>query len=229
MKIFINDKPLDLLSESEFLPKKTFECIYDNPVDFPPTASFHDDVLIREPSEEIVIKLLFLLRTRKLKNLDSITLVTSRKKEIQKFIKSRFLIIKAAGGVITQNDRMLFIFRLGKWDLPKGKFEKKESPSDCALREVEEECNIRVKLGPHICNTWHTYTQNRKSILKKTYWYSMECVDDSRMKPQTEEGIEDIRWFNHQEAKTALINSYPSMRYLYKKFIKLFPKIYQTS
>ncbi|MFC4873769.1 NUDIX hydrolase [Negadavirga shengliensis] len=229
MKIFINDKPMDLLSISELAPKKTFECVYDNPKDLPPTTNFHDDVLIKEPSEEIIIKLLYLLRTRKLKNLDSITLVSSRKKEIQKFIKSRFLIIKAAGGVVTQSDKILFIYRLGKWDLPKGKFEKKESPAECAVREVEEECNIKVKLGTHICNTWHTYTQNRKSILKKTYWYSMECLDASRMKPQLDEGIEEIRWFNHQEAKTALINSYPSMRHLYKRFLKLFPKVYQTS
>ena len=56
----------------------------------------------------------------------------------------------------------------------------------------------------------------------------MENLDDSNMKPHLEEGIDDIQWLTHQEAKTALINSYPSMRYLYKRFLKMVPHV-QTS
>ncbi|WP_158861028.1 NUDIX hydrolase [Lunatibacter salilacus] len=229
MKIFINDKPVELLTPSELPPIKSFECVYENPKDLPHYTGLHDDVLIIDPSMDIIIKLLYVLRTRKLKHLDSVTLVSSNKKELQSFIKSRFLIIKAAGGIVTKGDKVLFIYRLGKWDFPKGKFEKKESPSECALREVEEECGIKVRLNAPICKTWHTYTQNRKSILKKTYWYTMDCLEDNGMKPQIEEGIADIRWMSHQEAKTALINSYPSMRYLYKFFLKMTPKIPQIS
>lgn len=224
MKIFVNDKPLDILSKDELQKDKTFECIYDHPTDLPPRADFHDDVLIIEPSKDIIIKLLYMLRTRKLKHLDSVTLVVSDKEEMKEFIKGRFTVIKAAGGVVTKGKQILFIHRLGKWDLPKGKFDKGETPEECAVREVEEECSVRVKLGPLICKTWHTYTQNRKSILKKTYWYAMENVNDRDMKPQKEEGIVDIRWMHFHEAKTALVNSYPSMRYLYKQFLKLVPK-----
>jgi 8-oxo-(d)GTP phosphatase len=226
MKIFINDKPLDVMSANELPKDKTFECVYDHPEDIPATIDFHDDVLIIEPSRDVVIKLLYLLRSRKLKNLDSVTILTENKKEVKDFIKSRFTVIKAAGGVVTKGQRILFIFRLGKWDLPKGKFDKGETPQECALREVEEECAIKVKLGPEICKTWHTYTHNRKSILKKTYWYTMENLNDSTMRPQKEEGIDEIRWLTHHEAKVALINSYPSMRYLYKKFLKLVPKVH---
>ena len=228
MKIFINDKPLDIISPIELSKEKTFECVYHNPFDLPSYVSFHDDVLITQPSKDIIVKLLYLLRTRKLKNLDSITVVTDNKDEMKKFIKGRFSIIKAAGGVVTKDDKVLFIKRLGKWDLPKGKFEKGELPDECAVREVEEECHVRVKLGDEICRTWHTYTQNRKSILKKTYWYAMESMNDANMKPQKEEGIEQVKWLSHHEAKIALVNSYPSMRYLYKKFLKMAPKI-QTS
>ena len=228
MRIFINDKPLDLLSEQELAKGKTFECVYDNPQDLPGYAQFHDDVLIINPSRDVILRVLHLLRTRKLKNLDSITLVTDQKDEIKAFIKSRFQIVKAAGGIVVKDDRTLFIHRLGKWDLPKGKFEKGETPAECAVREVEEECNIKVKLGQEICKTWHTYTHNRKSILKKTYWYAMECIDDKAMKPQKEEGIDDIQWLSHQEAKTALVNSYPSIRYLYKKFLKMAPQAHTS-
>lgn len=228
MKIFINDKPLDILSPDELPKGKTFECIFDNPKDLPAYVNFHDDVLILQPTKDIIIKLLYLLRTRKLKNLDTITVVTDHKDEYKKYIKGRFNIIKAAGGIVTKDDKVLFIKRLGKWDLPKGKFDKGETPEECAVREVEEECRVKVKLGDEIARTWHTYTQNRKSILKKTYWYTMECVDDEHMKPQKEEGIEEVKWLTHHEAKIALVNSYPSMRYLYKKFLRLVPKI-QTS
>lgn len=228
MKIFINDKPLELFSPSELPPNRTFESVYNNLEDFPHSAVFQDDVLIVEPSKDIIIKLLYMLRTRKLKKLDSVTIVSEEKEELQDFIKSRFFIVKAAGGVVTKDDKVLFIHRLKKWDFPKGKFEKKESPEDCAIREVEEECGIEVKVRGLICKTWHTYTQDRKSILKKTYWYAMDCLSDKDMKPQSEEGIEEIRWMNHQEAKTALINSYPSMRYLYKRFLKAFPEALQT-
>ncbi len=225
MRIFVNDKPLDLISYEELDGRKTFESIYHQPDELLNSVEWHDDVLFHEPSHDLVIKLLYVLRTRKLKNLDSITLVTKDKASLKKFVKSRFMIIKAAGGVVTnKKKKVLLIFRLGKWDFPKGKFDKGETPEQCALREVEEECAVKVKVTRHLYNTWHTYTQNRKSILKKTYWYEMECLDDKNMTPQKEEGIDDIRWFYEPDAKIALVNSYPSMRFLFKQFIKNHPK-----
>lgn len=221
MKIFVNDKPLDLIGPSEFPTDRTFECIVESPTDLPLASAFHDDVLITNPSRDFIIRLLYLLRTRKLKHLDSVTIVAHNIEEIKAFVKSRFTVIKAAGGVVTKKDKVLFIYRLGKWDLPKGKFDKGESPEACAVREVEEECGVEVKITRKICKTWHTYTHNRKSILKKTYWFEMDLISDSGLKAQKEEGIEEVRWMNHQDAKTALVNSYPSMRYLYKKFLKV--------
>lgn len=225
MRIFVNDKPLELLSYEELDGRKSYESIYHQPDELLNQVVWNDDVLFHEPSHDLVIKILYVLRTRKLKDLDSITFVTKDKISLKKFVKSRFMIIKAAGGVVTnKKKKVLLIFRLGKWDFPKGKFDKGETPEQCALREVEEECAIKVKVNKHLYNTWHTYTQNRKSILKKTYWYEMECLDDKNMTPQKEEGIDDIRWFYESDAKIALVNSYPSMRFLFKQFIKNHPK-----
>jgi 8-oxo-(d)GTP phosphatase len=221
MKIFINDKPLDLISPSEFPTDRTFDKIFESPEELPHASDFLDDVLFTDPSKDFIIKLLYLLRTRKLKHLDSVTIVSRDIEELKAFVKSRFTVIKAAGGVVTKKEKVLFIYRLGKWDLPKGKFDKGESPEACAVREVEEECGVKVKITRKICKTWHTYTHNRKSILKKTYWYEMELISDAGMKPQKEEGIEDIRWLNHADSKIALVNSYPSMRYLYQKFLRV--------
>jgi 8-oxo-dGTP pyrophosphatase MutT (NUDIX family) len=220
MKIFVNDKPVDLISYEELDPAKSYDYIFSNLEELPADMLWEEDILFHEPNQDLIIRLLYLLRTRKMKELDSVTLVTKDKKALKDFVKSRFSIIKAAGGIVSKKDKVLMIFRLGKWDFPKGKFDKGETPEACAKREVEEECNIKVKLGPHICNTWHTYTQNRKSILKKTYWYAMDSLNDVSMKPQTEEGIDDILWLSEADAKTALINSYPSMRYLFKQYLK---------
>lgn len=220
MKIFVNDKPVELLSYEELDPAKSYDSTFSNLEELPADIQWEEDILFHEPSHDMIIRLLYLLRSRKMKELDSITLVTKEKKALKDFIKSRFLIVKAAGGVVSKKEKVLMIFRLGKWDFPKGKFDKGETPEECAKREVEEETNVKVKLGSPICNTWHTYTQNRKSILKKTYWYAMDSVNDSGMKPQEEEGIEDIAWLSEADAKTALINSYPSMRYMFKQYLK---------
>lgn len=220
MKIFVNDKPLEILTYQELDPAKSFEHSFKNLDEIPEDLEWEEDVIFHEPGKDVVIRLLYLMRTRKMKKLDSVTLVTENKKALKEFVKSRFLIVKAAGGIVSKKDKILMIYRLGKWDFPKGKFDKGETPEICAKREVEEECNIKVKLGPPICKTWHTYTQNRRSILKKTYWFAMECSNDSGMKPQIEEGIEDIQWLSEVDAKTALINSYPSMRYLFKQYLR---------
>lgn len=220
MKIFVNDKPLELFSFAELDSSKSFEHRYEQVDELPEEVEWEGDVVFFEPSQDLVIRILYLMRTRKMKKLDSVTLVTATKKELKTFVKSRFLIVKAAGGVVTKKQKVLLIHRLGKWDFPKGKFDKGETPEQCAKREVEEECNVRVRLGDRICTTWHTYTQNRRSILKKTYWYQMSCTQDAGMKPQQEEGIDAISWFSELDAKGALSDSYPSMRYLFKKFLK---------
>lgn len=220
MRIFINDKPLDIISYKQLVNPEKFEGVFSDSQELPPIKLWQDDILFKDPSVDLVIRILYQLRTRKLRELDSISLVSQTKGDLKSFIKSRFYTIRAAGGIVLKDKKVLLIHRLGKWDFPKGKFDKGETPEQCALREVEEECGIKVKMGSPICNTWHTYTQNRKSILKKTYWYTMSCTDDSQMTPQLEEGIDDIRWLGIEEAKVALINSYPSMRWLFKQMLK---------
>lgn len=217
MRIFINDKPLDLISTKKIGSEERFSQVFRSTDRFDEVQEWKEDVLFVEPDDTLVIKILYLLRTRKLKNLNSITIAAADKAGLKHFIKSRFLIIKAAGGVVKEGGEVLLIHRFGKWDFPKGKFEKGETPEECAVREVEEECAVKVKAEAHLCNTWHTYTKDRKSILKKTFWYTMSCISDEGMKPQREEGIDDIRWFDRKSAAKALEDSYPSMRYLFER------------
>lgn len=65
-------------------------------------------------------------------------------KEIMKVLKSKIPVNKAGGGLVyNKNGEVLFIFRNGKWDLPKGGSDKGEDIEDTAIREVEEETGVK--------------------------------------------------------------------------------------
>ena len=127
-------------------------------------------------------------------------------------INSFFKPVKAAGGVV-MNDRneILFIFRKGKWDLPKGKIDAGETADEAAVREVKEECGLE---NPEIINslpsTFHTYHEEGP-ILKETYWYLMKAAD-TELHPQTEEGITKVEWKNKEAKEEILANTYGSIK-----------------
>jgi NAD+ diphosphatase len=62
-----------------------------------------------------------------------------------KKLKEKIPVQKAGGGLVyNKNGEILFIFRNGKWDLPKGGKEKREKMKLTAMREVEEETGVQV-------------------------------------------------------------------------------------
>ncbi len=130
-----------------------------------------------------------------------------------------YIIIHAAGGIVKDdNGNFLMIFRLNKWDFPKGKVENEESYSQTALREVYEETNLsNLKLIRELPNTFHTYELDSKQILKITHWYLMSCLQPNELIPQKEEGISDVRWIKYSDVSNNLKKSYHSLRFLWKK------------
>ncbi|MCP4460268.1 MAG: NUDIX domain-containing protein [Cytophagales bacterium] len=155
---------------------------------------------------------------KKYKEMSMITLAGKEKKDIVEYVKSKFTIIEAGGGIVEKDGKFLMIHRKGQWDLPKGKRDAGEGIEECALREVEEETGVKVEVVKRITSVWHTYLQNKKYILKKTYWYSMNCLDDSEMKPQKEEGIKDVKWMTIIKMEEALLSSYRSLRYVVQEY-----------
>jgi 8-oxo-dGTP pyrophosphatase MutT (NUDIX family) len=128
-------------------------------------------------------------------------------------IKESVTLIEAAGGLVkNENKDLLFIYRNDKWDLPKGKIEKGETVKEAAVREVEEECSIRVnKLGEKICKTYHVYISREEVVLKKTHWFKMKAKGQNKLKPQKEEGITDVRWFKKNDIEAIVTNTFPSI------------------
>lgn len=132
-------------------------------------------------------------------------------RKVFKKILSTIRIVKAAGGLVTNgNGEYLFIHRLGKWDLPKGKVEEGEKMKDAALREVEEECGIEVDyLGKKLATTYHTYYMRNKFVLKQTKWYQMGVNKIPKLTPQLEEDIDQAEWLKASELKKVKENTYP--------------------
>ena len=133
---------------------------------------------------------------------------------IQKIFKdtlSKIRIIRAAGGLVKNGKgEYLFIYRLGKWDLPKGKVEEGEKIKVTARREVEEECGISIDyLGKKICTTYHTYSLSNKLILKQTNWYEMGINKSPELIPQLEEDITKAEWIKPNSLKKIRENTYP--------------------
>ena len=132
-------------------------------------------------------------------------------RKVFKKILSTTKIIKAAGGLVKNgNGEYLFIHRLGKWDLPKGKVEEGEKMKEAALREVEEECGIKiVYLGKKLAATYHTYYMRNRFVLKQTKWYEMGVNKIPKLTPQLEEDIDKAEWLKASELKKVKDNTYP--------------------
>jgi 8-oxo-dGTP pyrophosphatase MutT (NUDIX family) len=134
-------------------------------------------------------------------------------KAFLKAVAKSVTLIEAAGGLVkNENGEYLFIYRNNKWDIPKGKIEKDEKIKVAAVREVEEECGIKVNnLGEKICKTYHVYVMKGEVVLKKTHWFKMRCKVQGKLKPQKEEGITDARWFKKDHIEPIIANTFPSI------------------
>lgn len=140
--------------------------------------------------------------------------------ELLRIFNCLFKPIAAAGGlVLNEKSETLMIFRKGKWDLPKGKIEMREEKKEAALREVEEETGLKkATLGKQIYlyswkqeGTLHAYWENKKRILKTTYWFQMKSTGNARFTPQKAEGITEVKWIDKKEIQKVLKQSYGSV------------------
>ena len=187
-KVFINDKPL-------FFSDSADERSSCKQIHYKTKQSIFEAVEYLEENE-------------------CVYLIAENIAEAQKEFVSLFTEISAAGGLVKNNkNEVLFILRLNKWDLPKGKIEKGENPSEAALREVEEECGVKdLKITKQLPSTYHTYLLKGKKILKKTYWFEMIANGNTQLKPQIEEHITEVKWMNNEEIKIAMGNTYGSIK-----------------
>ncbi|TMM32029.1 NUDIX domain-containing protein [Polaribacter aestuariivivens] len=193
-KVFVNDKPIIITSSQ----KKE--------------NNFPVHLLKNTVSEEIVHK----LRNGKIKGVNLYT--PDLEKGWELFLES-FKIVSAAGGLVLNDKKeVLFIFRNGTWDLPKGRIEKGETIPETAVREVEEECGItNLKLVKPLLTTYHIYFEDEIK-LKETFWFLMTSDFKGVLTPQLEEGITKVVFKNSSAIEIALQNSYKNIQMVYDSF-----------
>ena len=150
-------------------------------------------------------------------------LFSSDFEELKKDFFSAFKIIEAAGGIVRNKKKeILFIFRRGKWDLPKGKVEENETIEETAIREVEEETGLgELKILRVLPDTFHMYVLNGRWVIKKTYWFEMLCKSEQKPIPQTIEEITEVKWFKDDELNEVLTNTFSSIGELIEKYLSM--------
>jgi 8-oxo-dGTP diphosphatase len=109
-------------------------------------------------------------------------------------------VVRAAGGVVVRDGRLLLVHRpkYDDWTLPKGKCEPGESDEACAVREVEEETGLRCELGTELLSTHYTDSRGRP---KRVRWWLMSPVS-GEFTPTNE--VDEIRWLTREEAAALL-------------------------
>lgn len=192
-KVFIYNKPIFFLETSEISALgnevKTFNC----------------------ENEEDKKSLLFLHR-----NSDAnkpLFVVNSNLKKLMRLFFDDHRKIEAAGGIVENTaQQILFIDRLGYWDLPKGKVEKNEELKVAAVREIEEECGIsNPVIVRKLLKTYHTYSAKGRKYFKTTHWYLLKYDGNEPLVPQEEEGISDVLWVDPKKMQSQLDRTYNSI------------------
>jgi 8-oxo-dGTP pyrophosphatase MutT (NUDIX family) len=196
IKIYFGDKPLFLCDQLD---------------DELAAYAHHDDaVLIDEFSPPAVNSMIHEMRQAKV---HAGIFVHKDLTVLKKAFWKKFILIQAAGGwVQDEKGQTLFIFRRGKWDLPKGKLDKGETLEQCAVREVGEETGLKkVHLQSPLLITYHTYDENGKHILKESHWYRMTASSGQPSAPQQEEQITELKWVPASGLAPLLRNTFPSI------------------
>ena len=192
-KVFVNDKPLFLTNE--ILKETDFQMFLLESIDI----------------EQLIVKMFQ-------NKISKAYLYYPDEKEMLKKLKEKIPVQKAGGGLVyNKNGDVLFIFRNGKWDLPKGGIEKGEEIEYTALREVEEETGVsKLLISNKLQKTYHIFRRNGKYKLKITHWFEMTSDFEGTPLPQAEEGIEKVAWLNPEQIKEALKNSYENIKLLFE-------------
>lgn len=181
-KIYINDKPLILIS-TEDVGKYTQK----------------QNILLARYADKTKFLLNYIDMMEKGMKFDAVVIYHNDIKKVMKDLKKIIPPVIAAGGVVYNfKGELLAIFRKGFWDLAKGHLHKNEKKREAAAREVIEETGIKqVIVNKKAGITYHIY-KNKSRHLKISHWYFMTGNQDS-LTPQTEEDILDVKWVDQDD------------------------------
>ena len=112
--------------------------------------------------------------------------------------------VVAAGAVVFRPGRQVLLVHRQKyddWSFPKGKLDPREHPATAAVREVEEETGLHVRLGPPLA-TMRYSTGNRMKTVH--YWQGRAVGDDDVTAYEPNDEIDEVAWVDRDEAAELL-------------------------
>jgi 8-oxo-dGTP pyrophosphatase MutT (NUDIX family) len=148
-----------------------------------------------------------------------VNLYHKKEEKLLMHLKSKLKTIVAGGGLVyNPKGEILFIYRNDRWDLPKGKAEKKETIEETAIREVEEETMVEdLEITQFLQTTYHILKRKGKYKLKETFWFEMKTDFNGKLIPQEKEGITKVEWLDFEKSQEALKQSYENIKLLFPK------------
>jgi len=197
-KVFFNDSTISISSESKISSNNNItQLVVDE------NYNIVDEIIAQLENQDVAMNYI---------------IQNDHPRQIWHSFQKQLIQLPAAGGlVMNENRQLLFIKRLGVWDLPKGKIEKKESAEMASIREVKEECGLSdLKIIKQLESTFHIYRSPyhkfpHNLILKETKWFLMSCKNNQTLIPQVEENIEEVKWFSMDELDQVKNNTYSSI------------------
>lgn len=89
----------------------------------------------------------------------------------------------------------------GQWTFPKGMIEKGESPEEAAKREIEEEVGLHaVEVKEKLDSVQYFFKWEEELVKKTVHYFLAEFTGSEQPVPQTEEGIQEVKWFSTEDA-----------------------------
>lgn len=111
----------------------------------------------------------------------------------------------SSGGLVVKKQGSSYQILLLKdknevWSFPKGLIEAGENNLQAAQREIGEETGIKsLKLIKDLSSIKYWYKWQGELVHKTVYFFLFETLGNEIAKPQTDEGISEVKWFTFDE------------------------------
>jgi 8-oxo-dGTP diphosphatase len=111
--------------------------------------------------------------------------------------------VRAAGAVVLRRGRVLLVHRpaYDDWSFPKGKLDRGEASPVAAIREVEEETGVRVRLGVPLTTRSYPNGARTKTV---DYWVGRVIGDPDVSRYLVNSEIDEVEWVDVDKAEKRL-------------------------
>jgi phosphohistidine phosphatase SixA/8-oxo-dGTP pyrophosphatase MutT (NUDIX family) len=127
--------------------------------------------------------------------------------------------VLAAGAVVTRKGKQVLLVHrptYDDWSFPKGKLDRGEHATVAAVREVDEETGVHIRLGRPLSG--QRYSTNASRMKSVAYWQGWAVGDDDVSGYLVNHEIDEVVWVPYDQARKLL--TYPRDQETLKEALK---------